>query len=97
MVINLKLSDHTLKFTLKGHKTRSGLPADRHGLPADRHGEGIERLLTLIEANKEPIAAVNLEGQSSSYTFSRQVYLVVNLLRRLSGCSKKVVLPFYRP
>jgi len=83
MVINLKMSDHTLKFTLKGQKTRSG--------------EGIKRLLSLIENNQEPTVAVNLEGQSSSYTFSRQVYLLVNLLRRFSGCSDKVILPSYHP
>jgi len=90
MVINLKISGYTLKFALKCQKTHTGLPACRRG-------EGIERLLTLLEKNQEPITAVNLKGQSPSYTFSRQVYLLVNLLRRLSGCSQEVVLPFYRP
>jgi len=70
MVINLKVSDRTLKFTAKGRKTHTG--------------EGIEGLLSLIEDNSEPIIAVNLTGRSSSYTFSRQVALLTRILRRLA-------------
>jgi hypothetical protein len=48
-------------------------------------GEGIAALLKRLEKSKEKIASVELSGESQSFTFSRQVYLLANLLSHLSG------------
>lgn len=51
-----------------------------------RSGEGIDSFLKLVKKNKKKIKALHLSGQSSSFTFTRQVYLLVNLIRYLLDC-----------
>jgi hypothetical protein len=49
-------------------------------------GQGINSFLQLVKKNKNEIKMLYLSGQSSSFTFSRQVYLLVNLIRYLLDC-----------
>ncbi len=49
-------------------------------------GNGMAELLAFIQKYGKMIDRVDLNGQSYSYTFSRQVFLAVNLLKSLTGC-----------
>jgi hypothetical protein len=49
-------------------------------------GKGMNSFLKFIRENKNKIKVLYLSGQSSSFTFSRQVYLMVNLVRYLLDC-----------
>jgi len=53
-------------------------------------GEGIKDLLLLVSKSADKISRIELTGESRSYTFTRQVYLLVNLLKFLSGCSLEI-------
>ncbi|MCX6809573.1 MAG: hypothetical protein NTZ65_02390 [Candidatus Berkelbacteria bacterium] len=67
-------------------------------------GEGFEDFLRLISENKDKITCVRLSGESKSYTFTRQVFLLVNLLKNFLDCDlyinskkieKEIALPIY--
>ena len=68
-------------------------------------GNGMAELLAFIQKYGKMIDRVDLNGRSYSYTFSRQVFLAVNLLKSLTGClvyynGKKsrsgLILPVYK-
>jgi len=44
-------------------------------------GEGMEQLLATIKKYGTMVSRVTVEGDSPSYTFTRQVYLAANLLK----------------
>jgi len=48
-------------------------------------GKEIPALLKKLERTQEKIERVELDGETESFTFSRQIYLLANLLSRLSG------------
>lgn len=50
-----------------------------------KKGEGVSRLLSEIEKSDKKISRIDLRGKTGSYTFSRQVYLLANILKWLSG------------
>jgi hypothetical protein len=51
----------------------------------DKSGSSIDGLLQDVRGAK--IKAIYLEGESPSYTFTRQIYLLVNLLRKVSAAN----------
>jgi hypothetical protein len=53
----------------------------------DINGNGMAEFLAFIQKYGKMIDRVDLNGQSYSYTFSRQVFLAVNLLKSLTDCS----------
>ncbi|MDH4359072.1 MAG: hypothetical protein OEV37_04040 [Candidatus Berkelbacteria bacterium] len=77
MEIAINYEDRDLAFTVQ-NKT------------AKVKGEGAKDLLLLVGKSRDKISKIKLTGESRSYTFTRQVYLLVNLLRFLSECSLKV-------
>jgi hypothetical protein len=50
-------------------------------------GSGIDDLIGLIGQKNDRIEKVSLSGSTDSYTLMRQVYLLMNLCRALTGCS----------
>ena len=90
MKIRINYSGKSLKFRLDSKKGASS-------------GEGIATLLKWLERSEEKIASIELNGESQSFTFSRQVYLLANLLSHLSGApliintveAHKIALPEY--
>jgi hypothetical protein len=48
-------------------------------------GSGLDKLISFIGANKNKISQINISGESNSYTFLRQVYLMANLIREISA------------
>ena len=50
-------------------------------------GDGINELLQFISENSDKVQRVDFKGDSGSYTFSRQVYLLANLLSEISESS----------
>ena len=81
MVLTIDYHDREVNFTL---------------LSADERfdGSGIPELLALIEKYGTMISRVEVEGSSPSYTFTRQVYLVVNVLKFIKE-DKKLEFPKY--
>jgi len=68
-------------------------------------GSGITGLLSFLGENKNKVVHLLIEGQTKSYTFERQIYLLANIVSKISGSevkingkeisSDKVILPVY--
>ena len=71
MEIEIKYQDRNLDYLIKGG-------------PKNKSGEGIRELLSEIEKSDKKISRISLSGETKSYTFSRQVYLLVNMLKEIS-------------
>lgn len=67
----INYKDRDLEFLFKGVRTVKG--------------EGLKNLISKIGMNYT-IDRIDINGGSVSYTFSRQVYLFVNLLANLNRC-----------
>lgn len=71
MEINLDLHDRNLDFKLTG-------------ATADISGSGLDAFLVILQKYGKIIKRLNFSGQSGFYTFSRQVYLALNLFKVFS-------------
>ena len=58
-------------------------------------GQSISGLLKAVEESEETIEQIKVSGETKSYTFVRQIYLVANLLGWLSG-SRRISFPDYK-
>lgn len=86
----INYQDRDLDFQIKGKEEVSG--------------QGLKDLISHISSN-DKIDKIEINGGSGSYTFSRQVYLLVNLLSSLNECpvyvngtkqqEDKIVIPSY--
>ncbi len=47
-------------------------------------GDSIQALLACVEKSPMKIKSISLSGQTKSYTFVRQIYLLINMLKSLS-------------
>ena len=73
MEVKINISDRTLGFKSKAH-------------PQPINGKGLDSFLEFIQKYGKMIDRVDLSGRSPSFTFTRQVFLAVNLLSVFSGC-----------
>ena len=72
MEIAIKYHDRDLDYLIKDNSK-------------EKCGKGISCLLLEIEKSDKKISRIDLRGETGSYTFSRQVYLLANILKWLSG------------
>jgi len=47
-------------------------------------------LLAYLSNNRMKISALNIEGETNSFTFQRQIYLLANLFSKISGAKVKI-------
>lgn len=69
-------------------------------------GSGIRELLEFTKKNKGKIDHLEITGESNSYTFLRQIYLLTNILSQISDIkikidgykvkADKIILPVYK-
>lgn len=52
--------------------------------------ESLDELIKNLSKISENLDKITLEGESESYTFSRQVYLLINLLNQLTSADVEV-------
>jgi len=53
-------------------------------------GRGLDGLLEFVKINKDEINVIEIKGESESYTFLRQIYLLANLLSEISGFEVRI-------
>ncbi len=68
-------------------------------------GSGLSDLLSRLGKNKDKVTLLTIDGQTGSYTFERQIYLLANVFSTISGSKvkingkevsrNKVILPVY--
>ena len=51
----------------------------------DQKGDGLDELISYLGKNKDGVSRLEIAGESGSYTFLRQIYLLANMIAALSS------------
>lgn len=57
---------------------------------SEKSFESLDELIKNLNKISENLDKITLEGESESYTFSRQVYLLINLLNQLNPADVEI-------
>lgn len=78
---------------------------DIHFSDGSHSGSGLSNLMSYLSQNKNKITLLEIDGQTKSYTYQRQIYLLANIVSTISAFKikingrivtpDKVILPVY--